>query len=70
MTCPQMPSRPRCHDCPGADACRARVEASIERADAELARRRAAGEPVARWGTTAEDFAGFPDKEPPPEEVP
>ncbi len=66
MTCPQMPSRPKCHDCPGGEECRKKQSARIERADAELARRRAAGEPVARWGTTAEDFAGFPDKEPPP----
>lgn len=66
MTCPQMPSRPKCPDCPGGEACREKQTARIARADAELVRRRAAGEPVARWGTTAEDFAGFPDKEPPP----
>lgn len=37
--------------------------AAIAGADAELARRKAAGEPVERWGTTAEDFAGVVDQD-------
>lgn len=63
LTCPQWPHAPRCQDCPGGEACQEKQTARIERADAELARRRAAGEPVERWGTTAADFAGVVDQD-------
>lgn len=56
MTCERRPPAPRCHDCPGGEACAAKQGAAISVADAELARRRAAGEPVELWGTTAADF--------------
>lgn len=69
LTCPRrprlvlIPPVPRCHDCPGAEACETERSAAIAGADAELARRRAAGEPVERWGTTAADFAGVVDQD-------
>lgn len=42
--------------CPGGEACRADTEERVRRADAELSRRRAAGEPADRWATRAADY--------------
>lgn len=65
LTCPRLSHAPRCHDCPGSEDCETERTAAIARADAERARRRAAGEPVERWGTTAADFAGVVDQDEP-----
>lgn len=61
--CQRRSHAPRCQDCPGGEACQEKHTARIQHADAELARRRAAGEPVERWGTSAADFAGVVDQE-------
>jgi hypothetical protein len=62
--CPRWPGSPPCQTaiknppCPGAKACAEFWGERVRRADAELARRRVAGEPPERWATTAEDLGG------------
>jgi hypothetical protein len=59
--CPRRPDWPSCQmavqcGCPGAAECQKITDEQIARADAELARRRAAGEPPDRWATRSEDY--------------